>query len=179
MDPVSWTVGLILAAGAWFGWRALRGRQRDPNAVRDLLAGLGEDYTVISGLVRVRPQGVDEIDHLIVSPFGVFVVMEVREPGRIQCRINDMDWPVRGPGKKAALHNPVWRNRKRLNALEEELPGIPLISLVVIVNGRIAGEAGPEVVPFDALNRRIREFRQTLLTAEQMDGVLGRLKEKP
>ncbi|MFQ5482766.1 MAG: nuclease-related domain-containing protein [Nitrospinaceae bacterium] len=148
---------------------------RDPAAVREVLLGLGPDYTVISGLVRMRPDGVDRIDHVVVSRFGLFIILEVLEAGRIICQMNALDWPIRRLGKSGVLHNPVWRNRKRTNGLEAELPGIPIHGCVVIVNAKLEGAAGPEVVLIDKLPGWFRRFRNPVLSAEQIRQAVEKL----
>ncbi|QPJ60375.1 MAG: NERD domain-containing protein [Candidatus Nitronauta litoralis] len=174
MDPVSLLVLLAVGVGVWFFF--FKGsRMRPPEAVRGLLNGLGGDYKVISGIIRMRGEGMDRIDHAVVSRFGVFIILEVTEPGALICRINSREWPRKGLGKEMALHNPVWRNRKRINSLEEILPGVPLFNLVVIVNARLQGERGPEVVLFDGLLSAIRKNQNPVLSAEQVEETCSKL----
>ncbi len=174
MDPVTWALFLAAGFGIWFFF--FKGnRTRPPDAVTDLLKGLGSDYQVFNSLVRMRGEGMDRIDHAIVSQYGVFIVLDVTEPGTLICRMNSVDWPRKGMGKEQALHNPVWRNRKRVNSLEEMLPEISMVNLVVIVNARLVGERGPEVVLFKELLGRIRKNRTRVLSDEQIETVCSRL----
>lgn len=167
MDPLSLIVLAAAGVGVWFFF--FRGStRRAPDAVAEKLNTIGGDFTVFSGMVRMREDGLDRIDHAIVSPGGVFIVLEVVETGTLRCRMNSMDWPRKGPGNPKNVHNPVWRNRKRVNSLEQELPEVPLINLVVIVNARLVGDAGPEVVDFDGLLKRIRSMQTPVLSAGQV-----------
>ncbi len=174
MDPVSLAVVGVVGVGIWFFFFK-RPRVRPPGAVSALLQGLGNDYSVISNIVRMRGEGMDRIDHAVVSVYGVVVLLEVTEPGVLFCKMNDREWPRKGLGKEMALHNPVWRNRKRINSLEEVLPGIALTNLVVIVNARLVGDLGPEVVLFENLSGRIRKNRNPVLNAEQVKSVCSKL----
>ncbi len=174
MDPVSLLVLLAAGVGVWFFFFK-GGRTRPPEAVRDLLNGLGSDYKVISGIIRMRGEGMDRIDHAVVSRFGVFIILEVTEPGTLVCRINSREWPRKGLGKEMALHNPVWRNRKRINSLEEVLPGVPMLNLVVIVNARLQGERGPEVVLFEGLIQAIRKNQSSVLDEKQIEEIHSKL----
>ena len=168
MDPLSLILLAAGGAGVWYFF--FRGQtRRAPDAVAEKLKSLGPDFTVFSGIVRMRDEGMDRIDHAVVSPGGVFIILEVVETGTLQCRMNAMDWPRRGPGTSKNVHNPVWRNRKRINSLEKELPEVPLINLVVVVNAQLAGDAGPEVVTFGKLTGRISANRQPVLSPEQVE----------
>ncbi len=174
MDPVSLLVLLAAGVGVWFFF--FRGnRTRPSGAVAELLKGLGSEYKVVSGIIRMRGEGMDRIDHAVVSQYGVIIVLEVTEPGVLSCLMNAREWPRKGLGKEMALHNPVWRNRKRINSLEEVLPGIPLINVVVIVNARLIGDKGPEVVLFDDLVGRIRKFQDPVLSADQVEAAYSKL----
>ncbi len=176
VDPVTLALLLAGAAGAWFFFFHKR-PLRSPDAVGEQLRRLGDEYSVVSGLVRMREEGMDRIDHAVISPYGVFIILEVKEPGTLECRMNAMDWPRKGPGPASTVHNPVWRNKKRINSLEKEFPGIPMVNLVVIVNARLVGNPGPEVVPFDGLINRIRKNRITVLEREQVEEVGGRFEK--
>ncbi len=174
MDPVSLLVLCAAGVGVWFFF--FRGnRTRPPGAVAGLLKGLGSEYKVVSGIVRMRGEGMDRIDHAIVSKYGIFIVLEVTEPGVLSCLMNAREWPRKGLSKEMALHNPVWRNRKRINSLEEVLPGIPLINIVVIVNARLVGDKGPEVVLFGELVGRIRKYQDPVLSTEKVETAYSKL----
>jgi hypothetical protein len=174
MDPVSLLVLCAAGFGVWFFF--FRGnRTRPPGAVADLLKRLGSEYKVVSGIVRMRGEGMDRIDHAVVSEYGIFIVLEVTEPGVLSCRMNAREWPRKGLGKEMALHNPVWRNRKRINSLEEVLPDIPLINLVVIVNARLMGDKGPEVVLFGDLVGCIRKFQDPVLSMDKVETAYSKL----
>ena len=174
MDPLGWIGAALLAAAVWWGWTRRRKRPGDPQAVARELSRLGPEYQVLSGVVRMLPEGLDRVDHIVVSPFGVFVLDEVRERGRVECRINEVEWPVRGG---TALPNPVWRNRKRLNALEQEFPGVPWLGWVVLVHARPAGERDSQVVTLEELVPRIRAFQTRRLDSSQVQDLVRRLRD--
>jgi len=98
----------ILAVGFFIS----RSRQLGPEvSVGSLLKRLDNTYTVLSGSIIQGEHGMIRIDHAVVSPFGVFVIKECREPGRVEVRINREEWKVSGGGSKK-IYNPVWDIRK-------------------------------------------------------------------
>jgi hypothetical protein len=89
--------------------------------------------------------------------------------------MNDREWPHKGG---IPLHNPVWRNRKQVNALERKLGDLRLFGIVVIVNARLAGTPGAEVVPFEGLLKKIRSYRMQLLEENQIARAVETLTAK-
>ncbi len=87
MDP--WMIaGGIFLVGAVLYW-IFRNRRLGPEvSVGTLLEQLDGKYTVLKGVIVQGEQGMIRLDYAVVSPFGVFVIKECREAGRVEVRLN-------------------------------------------------------------------------------------------
>ena len=56
----------------------------DPKVVKDQLEKLGaEDYTVLSNVVFFAELGMNDVSHVVVSTYGVFVLTVKTEAGKV------------------------------------------------------------------------------------------------
>ena len=176
MDPwILLALGVTALAAA--GWFWLRKDAAEPS-VEPLLRGLGEEYSVVTGVVVPAAKGLNRIDHVVVSPYGLFIIHERPEPGRVEVRPSQREWPIKNWQKRDTLYNPLWRSRQAINALEEKLGTLPMIPLVVFLNARLTGPEEPGLVrPHDVL-RRIRSFSRPVLTEEPQQKALAFLRRE-
>ena len=82
---------------------------------------LGEEYTLLSGVVVPALRGMSQIDHVIVSPYGIFVLTVINESGKVSGRTRDGEWEIKSGRRRDVLYNPLWENRKWVNALKNHL----------------------------------------------------------
>ena len=175
MDP--WTLlalGVVgLAVAGWFWFR----KEAAQPSVEPLLKKLGEEYSVVTGVVLPTAKGMIRIDHVVVSPYGLFIIHERPEQGRVEVQPSQREWPITVWRKQQeALYNPLWRNRQAINNLQEKLGALPMIPLVVFLNARLRGPEEPALVRPHDVPRRIRSFSRPVLTEEQQEKALADLK---
>lgn len=173
MDPFSLVlVLLLLGGGAWFFFKKGKGRIAPGPRVAEILRKLPPEYRVVPSAMVPTPQGVIQIDYLVVSPYGLFVINERDDFGRVRVQSGQREWEVRGFGNGSLIYNPLWRNRQAINHIESRLGDLPIASLVVFVNARLEGVPDEEVVTGDQLLARIRKARHEVLSPEQQETVL-------
>lgn len=174
MDPFSLVLVLLLiGGGAWFFFKKGRGRITPGPRVGSLLKKLPPEYTVVPGAMVPTQQGVIAIDYLVVSPYGLFVINERDDSGRVRVQSGQREWEVSGGfGNETLIYNPLWRNRQAINHMENRLGDLPIASLVVFVNAKLEGIPDEEVVTGDQLLARIRRARHEVLSPEQQQTVL-------
>ncbi len=138
-------------APSW--WKGKVGERR----VRRLLARLDPSrYTVFHGLyLPVGSSGTTELDHVVVSPHGVFVIETKNYSGMIFASPGDRSWTVTYPGgARRQIPSPVRQNRGHAKALARFLPvdQVAVTPLVVLVGSAgLLSDPGPEVVGKDQL----------------------------
>lgn len=173
MEPISLIlVVLLLGAGAWFFFKkGGRGSFVSGPRVGAILQRLGPEYEVVENATVPTPDGIIQIDFLVVSPYGLFVINERDDTGCVRVQAGQREWEVRGMGG-GLIYNPLWRNRQAINHIENKLGDLPIASLVVFVNAKLEGIPDDEVVTGNQLLPAIRKARHEVLTAEQQQTVM-------
>lgn len=150
-----------------------RGRSLLPEtSVGPLLGQLKAPYTLITGSIIQGEQGMIRLDYTVVSPYGVFVIQEFREAGRVEVRLNQEMWRVSGvSGKK--LYNPVWGIRKVIHKLERLVGKYPYIPLVVFTRARLAGDSDISILQAADLLDRLQSFQEARLSEDEQKKIVG------
>ena len=171
MDP--WIIAGGVIAVLAVGFFISRSRQMGPEvSVASFLNQLGEPYTVLTGSIVQGQQGMICIDHAVVSPFGVFIIKECREPGRVEVRLNREEWRVSGGGPKK-IYNPLWDIRKVIQKLERQVGEFPYVPLVVFTRARLTGDSDFNIMEAGKLVGHIQSFRDPRLPDDRQEKIVG------
>lgn len=164
--------GAIIAI-AVVGFYLFRNRSFRPEiSVAPLLRQLDDAYTVLRGSIVQGEQGMIHLDHTVVSPYGVFIIKECRETGRVEVRLNREEWRVSGGGPKK-IYNPVWDIRKVVGKLEKLAGDYPYVPLVVFTRARLTGESDFNLMEAGKLLDHIQSFRERRLSDDQQEKIVG------
>ena len=121
-------------------------------------------------------RGTTEIDSVVFSYFGVFVIETKNWGGSIYGREADIKWTVVYPdGSKEKPLNPLHQNRLHVNALRAitALPPEAFHSIAVVSGGNKFPKGMPDnVIRPNQLRRRILAERDVIFSGEQFDEVM-------
>ena len=171
MDP--WMIAGSIVAILAVGFFISRTRKLLPEvSVGTLLKRLDDSYTVFTGSIVQGEHGMIRIDYTVVSPYGVFIIKECREPGRVEVRLNREEWRVSGGGPKK-IYNPVWDIRKVIQKLERKFGEYPYIPLVVFTRARLTGNKDFNIMEAGKLVGHIQSFQNLRLSDERQDKIVG------
>jgi len=148
-------------------------------SIRSRIEKLGDEYTLLSGVVVPALRGMSCIDHVIVSPYGVFVLTVQNEPGRVWGRANDEMWKIKSGRRKGALYNPLWENRKWVNALENYLGPHPFIAVVVFTQAKLKSDLGENVISLSRLQGFIKKYDKPRIVPDKLERILKKLDPRP
>lgn len=107
-----------------------RERSRDPlyqgeegeNQVAYILSKLPKDYYVINNVIIPSKNGTSQIDHVVVSPFGIFVIETKNYKGWIFGYENNKKWKETFKTTEGSYFwNPIKQNWGHVYALSEYL----------------------------------------------------------
>lgn len=117
--------GLLAWAVAW--WRrgkALRSGKRGEKMVAKELNKLRKkEYIVINDLMLPTSNGrTSQIDHVVVSTRGIFVIETKNHAGRISGSEHAQYWQQHLSSQSRSLYNPLLQNRSHLRAIRRLLP---------------------------------------------------------
>ncbi len=166
---MEWILAVGVVAVAIFLFKK---RKRPAGAVRAALEKLGAEYKIIGDVQVSSPKGMLRLDHAAVSPYGIFVITEVKESGNVRGNASEREWSI---SREETIYNPLWRNRTLVNALEEKLGKNKYLPIVVFANASLKQDYGKDAVEYSGLIPRIRFFTNPVMSPEQVEEIINRL----
>lgn len=137
-----------------------------------------QDYHFLSNIIIKKPDGSSsQIDHLIVSKYGVFVIETKNYSGVIIGNENDYKWlQIFNKFKKFRFYNPIIQNNGHIEALKQILPNyIDSIYHSIIV---FTGDANIDnlyiktpVVPIERLLQTIHDKSISILDENEVSNI--------
>ena len=91
------------------------------------------------------------LGNVVVSPYGVFVITVKQDAGKVFGKEGDSEWKVKSGRNSNLIRNPLWENRKHVNALEKVIGSVPFNSIVVFPRAVLKGTFGSNVIRLDEL----------------------------
>ena len=149
----------------------------DPQAIKNVLNQLESDYEVVTNVMVPGDRGMFDLGHVVVSPYGVFVITVKQTIGKIFGRKGDREWEVKSGGSRDFIANPLWENRKHVNALEKLIGPAPFISIVVFPRGNLKGEFGRNVIRLGELENFITQNKTFHMSMDKRDEILKALQK--
>jgi len=147
----------------WFGEKMVRYRlHRNLDRTR---------YVTLHDITLQTPDGTTQIDHVVVSPYGVFVIETKNMKGWIFGTEKQAEWTQKIFRKTYRFQNPLRQNYKHVKAIEDLLQMSPdaVHSIVVFVGEAKAKTAMPDNVFFDGgMTAYIKTFKEVLFTDEEV-----------
>lgn len=99
-----------------------------------LLSSLPKDkYYVLNNIMLKTDRGTTQIDHIVVSVYGIFVIETKTYKGWIMGNGRDEYWTQNIYGRKNRFKNPILQNYGHVKALEgllSEFKDVPLIPVI-------------------------------------------------
>jgi len=137
---------------------------------------LNKDYHVVKNVTFPTEDGSTQIDHIIISPFGVFVVETKNMRGWIFGRERDKYWTQKlHKNHSQKFQNPLRQNYKHMKTLTEllGLPETKVKSLIVFVGGSTFKTTMPENVTkgFGCI-RYLKGDNQRILTEVEIEKII-------
>lgn len=105
--------------------------------VSNILSSLDpQDYTLLNDLYLPKENGqTTQIDHILISPKGMFVIETKNYKGWITGSEHSQYWTQTNFQRKDKLYNPIWQNSGHIKALQSILGDvaseIPIHSVIV------------------------------------------------
>lgn len=141
---------------------------------------LGDGYRVYKDLYLPRPDsnGTTQVDHIVVSIYGIFVIETKNYTGWIFGSEQSKYWTqcLKG-GAKFRFQNPLHQNKLHVNALKKVLglPAASFHSIVYFIGECTFKTSLPENVILRGLKNHILGHRDPVLTSQQVHQACERL----
>jgi hypothetical protein len=183
LTGILFVIVIVLAALYRLNAPKIKGTIGESRVVRQLDKLPNQEYKVLNEVLIRIGNGSSQIDHVIISIYGIFVIETKNYSGWIHGNENSEYWAQSIYKKKTKFRNPIKQNWAHIYALKEALSNFEQIKYHPIIV--FAGSAKlkninskiPVIYHFQLYqtimdNRRIRN-----LSIEQVDNIVDKLKE--
>ena len=136
-------------------------------------------YHYIHNVILPTDTGTTQIDHVIVSPFGVFVVETKNMKGWIFGSANNRKWTQTIYGSKHSFQNPLRQNYKHVRVLQDllQLSSHQIFSVVVFVgNCKFKTDMPDNVTKLAWFTRYIKSYTEQVLDAETLRDIVDKIE---
>lgn len=139
-------------------------------------------WHLLNNITLKAGNGTTQIDHILVSQFGIFVIETKHYSGWIFGDANAQTWTQVLYRMKFKFQNPIRQNFKHLKAVQELLDFVPaeqIRGLVVFSGDAIFKTSYPSGVhTLGSLVQHLKGFTEELITENKMQFCVGRLECK-
>lgn len=136
-------------------------------------------YRRIDNVTIPVRDGTTQIDHVIVSIYGVFVIETKNIKGWIFGGGHQRQWTQVLYRKSYKFQNPLRQNFFHVKSLESVMgiPGTSIHSVIVFSSdAKLKSEMPDNVMHVSGLAAYIRSFKQPVFTEEECESLLGRIE---
>jgi hypothetical protein len=139
-----------------------------------------QDYHAFNNLVIASRGHTTQIDHVIVSRFGVFVVETKNLTGWLFASQRDAHWTQVHFNKKTRIRNPIHQNFGHVRALAEHLCISPdKLHSVVVIRGSVEFKTPvPAGVITSDYPAHIRSFNDVLFSEDEVQRLLTAMRSE-
>ena len=171
---------IVLIISIWL--RRSKGRIGE-HRVAHILGRLPKDrYQVINDLLlRTSSGSTTQIDHIVISQYGIFVIETKFYKGWIYGGENSEFWTQNIYGNKYTLRNPILQNAGHVRALRQLLKDygdIPFIPIVAFSRQATLGvSSGTPVIYRNQIRKVIGQFKEKRIAPDALTGIYNKLIE--
>lgn len=163
----------------------LRRGEEGERAVAGILSALPEKFVVMNDVIVPSRTGSAQIDHVVISEYGVFVIETKNYAGILDGDASGKTWRKTLGGRAIEIRNPVMQNSSHVSALslvlalKKEL-FVPLVALSpeCLLSERLSSSlraSGVSVVPFPSVASFVASRRARVLSRGDVVRLCGEL----
>ncbi|MGB5234491.1 MAG: nuclease-related domain-containing protein [Candidatus Macondimonas sp.] len=178
-------IALMVALAIGFGlgrFRRTAFENQGEAAVRRALTQnfTGTSYHLMNNITLPSGDGTTQIDHVLVSKSGIFVIESKHYSGWIFANASSPTWTQVTVKQKFKFQNPLRQNYKHIKVIQQVLDFVPsehIHSLVAFTgDAEFKTERPTGVFDVMGLVRHIRQFTSEVLTENRLQFCVGRLE---
>lgn len=183
MDPLLLIILLVILVILVILWKSnwFRGFFGELQ-VRMLLTLSGKNYFRMHGVILPSGRGSTEIDHLLFSPFGIFVIETKNRSGWIYGNQYDAQWTQTFQnGEKFHFQNPLRQNFKHTETIAELLrvPKKDVHSLIAFSGkAKLKTKLPENVMTYKRIPSYIKSFHERAFSKSQVNSFVNTIEEK-
>ena len=139
------------------------------------------NYKIINNLLLKTLKGTAQIDHIVISQYGIFVIETKNYKGIITGNEYDDNWNQILFNNKEVLRNPIKQNNGHIKALKDVIPALRYkkINSIILFTKRSNLKVNTEttVIYYNKVNKVIKRSRKKEFTKEEVDYIYKKLNE--
>ena len=163
-NPLFWIV-IIVGITCLLFYKQIVGRAGEYWTKKELKK-LGKGYLIINDLmIRTEDKKTHQIDHVVISKFGIFVIETKQYDGYITGNDYDKKWCMKAGKNILYINNPVHQNYGHIKALQEvlKLNEKKFISIICMSgNAKLKIKSNKVVKVNDVINK-IKSYQNILI----------------
>lgn len=139
-----------------------------------------EKYKVLNDIIIKTKRGTTQIDHIVVSQYGIFVIETKNFTGLITGNTNTLEWTKNMYGKKFKFRNPIIQNKGHIRALSKALniSENKFTSIVVFVNDcSLNIDTKSIVIHDDKLLKIIKYYKTEKIDKQDVEKISDKIKK--
>lgn len=165
-----------------FSLPSVKGRAGERIVARQAKS-LGSEYILLNDVTLPnRHGGTAQLDHILLSPYGIFVLETKHYRGNIYGREDQKQWEQKFEKSSYKFYNPITQNQTHINVLSNHLLGLadPVQThSVIIFTGRC--KLKNRFPPFVCNGRRWKRyvkkgFQDVVYTPTELEQIKGRIE---
>lgn len=136
-----------------------------------------DEYRIFNNLYIETSRGTSQIDHVVVSRFGIFVIETKSYKGSIYGNFKSDKWTQNIWGNKYSMPNPIRQNKAHIFALKSILPNYTQSGYVSIIafSSRaslyITTDENTEIIYIQDILSTIKSFNNEIFSSEQVNEI--------
>lgn len=135
------------------------------------------DYIVRHGVLLQEGQHSQELDHVVISKFGIFAIETKSKGGVIYGNEDDKHWKqVMTARLTHEFHNPLLQNKGHIKSLKSVLGEVAIHSVVVFIQGRFGNPMPANVMHQQRLRPYLRTFKQEVYSQAEVQKLADTLR---
>lgn len=171
----------------WIEWKSnfLKGKGGEWFVSRKLEELDSKYYKVINDVMLPSKgnTGTTQIDHIVVSNYGLFCIETKAYRGRIYGNTHNKNWYQYLAGKKYEFYNPLFQNYAHIKSLEDLIkpifPNVTILGFVIMPNAyklKISGNESSKVGYARDIIKKIKEINLQLFSDDDVTQILELLR---
>lgn len=138
-------------------------------------------YKIINNVLLKTSKGSTQIDHIVVSRYGIFVIETKNYKGIITGSEYDDNWNQILINKSETLRNPIKQNNGHIKALKDLIPELRYKNIKSIIlftkRAKLKVNCKSNVTYFNKVNKIIKKYRNEEFTKEEVEEIYNKLNE--
>lgn len=133
------------------------------------------EYQVLNNVILSSDSGTTQVDHIVVSLYGVFVIGNINYTGLISGSEKSDQWTQSINKEKNRFVNPIHQIQAQVVAIEAQLAQFPKVPIIPIIafssKSSLKVNTTSHVVNFDKVNIVIRSYTNKILSRDDVASI--------